>query len=86
MFSIDDCDHTGDHENYFIKVKEAYELNGAQYTDCDKIAVTYRSKNEHISLSQLTEYTFLLFDGRSYRPIFQNEFDGKREIIDPKFS
>ena len=86
FLSIDDCDHTGDHENYFKNINEAYEIDGTKYENCDKVAVRYRSKNEHKPLSKLTKYSFLLFDGFSYRRFFQNEFYGKTEILNPKFS
>ena len=85
-FSIDDCDHTGDHENYFKYVTEAFEFDGTKYTNCTKRAVSYRSKNEHKPLSKLSEISFLLSDGENFfRLNHQKIFDGK-ENIDPKYS
>ena len=86
ILSIDDCDRSGDHENYFINVTEAYEIDGTKYTNCEKKAVTYRSKNEHKPISQLTQNTFLLFDGKTYVPVFFDDFYDNKEIIHPKFS
>ena len=46
IFSIDDCDGTGDHENYFKDITAAYEIDATSYTDCRKTAASYRSKYE----------------------------------------
>ena len=88
FFSIDDCDGTGDHENYFKDVTDAYEFDGTKYTDCTKKAVSYRSKNEHLPLSRLIENNFLLLNratGR-YSYLKQQELLDNKEILDPKFS
>ena len=87
-FSIDDCDGTGDHENYFKDITDAYEIDGTKYTNCRKKAVSYRSKDEHKPLSRLIEYVFVLLNqatGR-YLPFFQQQLLDKKEIIDPKYS
>ena len=87
-FSIDDCDGTGDHENYFNDITDAYEIDGTKYTNCKKIAVSYRSKYEHKPLSRIIESNFLLFDRvtGSYSPLFQQQLLDKKEVIDPKYS
>ena len=88
FLSIDDCDGTGDHENYFRDTSSAYEIDGTFYTDCVKKGVTYRSKNEHQPLSTLTQYSILASDGNKYfdvniskRPTMSN-----RNIFNPDFS
>ena len=86
FFSIDDCDNTGDHENYFKDVTEAYEIDGTKYTDCKKKAVTYRSKNEHKPLSRLTDKSILLSDGLRFSPLSHTELFNRKEYIDPKYS
>ena len=88
FFSIDDCDGTGDHENYFKDVTDAYEFDGTKYTDCTKKAVSYRSKNEHLPLSRLIENNFLLLNratGR-YSYLKQQQLLDNKEILHPKFS
>ena len=88
FFSIDDCDGTGDHENYFNDITDAYEIDGTKYTNCKKIAVSYRSKYEHKPLSRLIESKFLLLNQETgrYLTLFQQQLFDKKEIIDPKFS
>ena len=65
---------------------EAYTIDGTKYTNCTKKAVSYRSKNEHKSLSSLTETVFVFFDGLNYSPLEQMEVINKKEIINPNFS
>ena len=91
-FSIDDCDGTGDHENYFKDITDAYEINGAKYTDCRKIAVSCRSKDEHAPLSRLNNVFWLRNEVTKPKHVIkwsklvqQQEFNNK-EIIDSKFS
>ena len=88
FFSIDDCDGTGDHENYFEDNTDAYEIDGTKYTNCEIKAVTYRSKYEHKPLSRLVDSLFWLYNGvMGYsQPLFQQELLDKKEIIDPKYS
>ena len=86
IFSIDDCDDTGDHENYFEELTDAYDIDGTVYTDCTKKAVRYRSKEEHKLLSGLTENVFLLFDGISYIPLSHKKLSNKKGILSPKYS
>ena len=85
-FSIDDCDYTGDHENYFKYVTEAFELDGTKYTNCTKKAVSYRSKNEHKSLSKLSEKSILLSDGKRFFRLNPQKISDGKENIDPKYS
>ena len=87
LLSIDDCDGTGDHENYFKETTSAYELDGTYYTDCTKRAVSYRSKNEHRMLSTLTDYSILFSDGNSYYDLnIINEKNRNKKIFNPDFS
>ena len=86
LFSIDDCDNTGDHENYFDDSTDAYEIDGTQYTNCTKTAVRYRSRETHIFLSSLTNIKFLLYDGSKYTPVDHEQLSKKKEILNPKFS
>ena len=88
MFSIDDCDGTGDHENYFKDVTDAYEIDGTKYSNCRKKAVSYRSKYEHLPLSRLIENDFLLLNRATghYSYLKQQELLDNKEILDPKFS
>ena len=89
FFSVDDCDGTGDHENYFTDIADAYEIDGTKYTDCRIKAISYRSKYEHKPLSRLIDNTFLLYNrvmGGEYVPLFQHQLLDKKEIIDPKYS
>ena len=86
IFSIDDCDNTGDHENFFDDLTDAYEIDGTHYTNCTKTAVRYRSREEHKFLSSLTKIVFLLNDGSKYTPINHEQLSKKKEIIDPKYS
>ena len=87
-FSIDDCDHTGDHENYFKYVTEAFEIDGTKYTNCTKRAVSYRSKNEQKPLSKLSKISFLLSDGESFFRLNHKKISDEsgKENIDPKYS
>ena len=87
-FSIDDCDGTGDHENYFKDITDAYEIDGTKYTDCRKKAASYRSKYEHKPLSRLINSVFVLLNQETgrYQTLFQQQLFDKKEIIDPKFS
>ena len=88
IFSIDDCDGTGDHENYFKDITDAYEVDGTKYTNCRKKAVSYRSKYQHEPLSRLIENDFLLLNRVTghYSYLFQQELLDNKEILDPKFS
>ena len=88
MFSIDDCDGTGDHENYFNDTTDAYEFDGKKYTNCRKKAVSYRSKYEHLPLSRLIENDFLLLNRATghYSYLKPQELFDNKEILDPKFS
>ena len=47
MFSVDDTDGTGDHENYLVETKTVFALDGIEYGDCKKIAVHIRSRSRH---------------------------------------
>ena len=92
IFSIDDCDGTGDHENYFKDITDAYEfngdLNGIKYTNCRKKAVSYRSKYEHKPLSMLLENDFLLLNKKTghYSYLLRQELRDNNEILNPEFS
>ena len=88
MFSIDDCDGTGDHENYFKDITDAYEFDGTRYTNCRKKAVSYRSKNEHKPLSRLIKNDFLFLNKETgyYSFLRQRELLDNKGIFDPKFS
>ena len=87
-FSIDDCDGTGDHENYFKDITDAYEFDGTKYTDCRKKAVSYRSKYEHQPLSRLIENDFFLLNRETghWSELFRQDLLDNKEILDPKFS
>ena len=86
IFSIDDCDNTGDHENFFDESIVAYEIDGTQYTNCTKTAVRYRSREQHQFLSTLTKIVFVLSDGSKYTPVNHEQLVKKQNIIDPKYS
>ena len=86
IFSIDDCDNTGDHESYFDESIVAYDIDGTQYTNCTKKAVRYRSSEEHEFLSSLTNIVFLLYDGSNYISVNHEQLSKKKEMIDPKYS
>ena len=88
MFSIDDCDGTGDHENYFKDITDAYEIDGTRYTDCRKTAASYRSKYEHKPLSMLLENDFLLLNKKTghYSYLLRQELRDNNEILNPEFS
>ena len=86
IFSIDDCDNTGDHENFFDRSTVAYEIDGTKYTDCTKQAVRYRSKFEHKLLSSLTQTVFLLYDGFHYTPVDHKQFSDREAILNPHYS
>ena len=49
MFSIDNSSGTGDHENWMLDDEILYQVSPtATYTDCKRIAVHVRSKeNDH---------------------------------------
>ena len=87
-FSLDDCYGTGDHENYFNVITDAYDFDGTRYTNCTKKAVSYRSKNEHKPLSRLIEKDFFLRNPETgnYTFLRQQELLEHKEIFDPKFS
>ena len=87
-FSIDDCDGTGDHENYFKNTIDAYDFDGTRYTNCRTIAVSYRSKNEHKPISRLIDSDFLLLNQETgyYSFLRQRELLDNKENFDPKFS
>ena len=86
IFSIDNCDNTGDHENFFDKSTDAYAIDGTKYTNCSKLAVRYRSKEEHKLLSSLSQTVFLLIDGRYYFPVDHKQFSDEKTILNPKYS
>ena len=86
MFSIDNCDNTGDHENFFDRSTDAYEIDGTKYTNCTKQAVRYRSKEDHKFLPSLKGTVFLLFDGFKYSPVNYTQFATQQAILNPKFS
>ena len=46
IFSLDTPSGTGDHENFFADTPNIYELNGAEYRECKKIAMKIRSTVE----------------------------------------
>ena len=85
-FSIDNCDNTGDHENFFGDSTDAYEIDGTKYRNCIKKAVRYRSKYEQKLISSLTEVVFLLFDGYNYFPVDNTHLSNTNGILNPKFS
>ena len=62
---MDTPDGAGDHENYFDKTQDAYELDGTYYTDCIKKAMNIRSTVKHESWRAIDK-TFLYSDGRKY--------------------
>ena len=86
IFSIDNCDNTGDHENYFKESTDAYDIDGTKYTDCIKKAVRYRSTEEHKLLSSLTEIVFLLSDGLEYTQVNDKKLSNKIEMFNPDLS
>ena len=86
IFSIDNCDNTGDHENFFDDSTDAYEIDGTKYTNCAKKAVRYRSREEHKLLSSLKDNVFLFKDELSYIPVNHEELSKKKDIINPNLS
>ena len=47
IFSLDTpISGSGDHENFFTDTQNIFELNGAEYRQCEKIAMKIRSKEE----------------------------------------
>ena len=86
IFSIDNCDNTGDHENFFDDSTDAYEIDGTKYTNCIKKAVRYRSREEHKLISSLTEVVFLLFDGLKYTHVNENKLSNEKEMFNPDLS
>ena len=88
FFSIDDCNGTGDHENYFKDKTDAYDVDGTRYTNCRKKAVSFRSKNEHKPLSRLIENDFFLRNPETgnWTFLLQRELLENKEIFDPEFS
>ena len=85
IFSIDNCDNTGDHENFFNHSTDAYEIDGTKYTNCRKITVRYRSRVEHKLLSRLTTFVFLLYDGLHFTPVNYDQLS-KKNGINPNYS
>ena len=67
LFSKDNPQGTGDHENYFKKAI-VHEIDGQKFTDCKEKAVHIRSRGDqdrgHISWWNLKEYIFF-FSRRS---------------------
>ena len=88
FFSIDDCNGTGDHENYFKDKTDAYDVDGTRYTNCRKKAVSYRSKNEHKRLRELCKNDFFLLNKETgyYSLLLQQKLLENQGIFDPKFS
>ena len=86
IFSIDNCDNTGDHENYFEESTDAYDIGGTKYTDCIKKAVRYRSREEHKFISSLTDGVFLLFDGLKYTHVNEKKLSNEKEMFNPELS
>ena len=88
IFSIDGCNGTGDHENYFKDITDAYEINGTQYTNCRKKFVSYRSRNEHKPVSALIENDFMFHHPETgyFLFLFQEKLRINKEVFDPKFS
>ena len=86
IFSIDNCDNTGDHENFFDDSTDAYEIDGTKYTNCAKKAVRYRSREEHKLISSLTGIVFLLFNGVKYTPVNQKKLSRGKEMFNPELS
>ena len=86
IFSIDNCDNTGDHENFFDDSTDAYEIDGTKYTNCVKKAVRYRSKYEHKLISDLSEIVFLLFDGLKYTHVNEKKLSNENEMFNPELS
>ena len=88
FFSTDDCQGTGDHENYFENVFDAFERDGTRYKDCKKLGVSYRSKLEHKPLSSLIKNNVFLRDDVTgqFSLVIQEEILEKNNILDPKIS
>ena len=86
IFSIDNCDNTGDHENYFEDSTVAYDIYGTQFTNCTKKAVRYRSREGHEPLSSLTKIVFHLYDGLKYTTVNHKQLSEKEDRIDPMYS
>ena len=86
ILSIDNCDNTGDHENFFDDSTDAYEIDGTKYTNCMKQAVRYRSKYEHKLISHLTEVVFFLFDGLKYTHVNEKKLSNQKEMFNPELS
>ena len=87
LSSVDNCDGTGDHENYFKDVTEAWDIDGTKYTDCFKRAVSFRQKNEHLPLSEITKSQFFLSaDQKQFYRVTREALRRNRNIINPKYS
>ena len=85
-FSIDSPDGTGDHENYFVETKDAYELDGTHYTDCRKIAVNIRSKYGQKLWTAINDFTFLYSNGFKFFDIMKPMFQEQTPVFSPDFS
>ena len=93
-FSLDNCTGTGDHENYF---DVEFDFDATRYTNCIKKAVFYRSKDDQIPLSMLTDTLFLFLSEEermnhtsesayeTYKSLQQKGF-AFGDLIDPKYS
>ena len=88
IFSIDDCNGTGDHENYFKDITDAYEFDGTEYANCRKKFVSYRSRSEHKRVSKLIENDFFFHHPETgyFLFLFQQKLRDYKEVFDPKFS
>ena len=77
---MDTPDGTGDHENYFLNTKKAYELDGTLYENCIKKAMNIRSKEKHESWRAIDK-TFLY--SKDFKYVYENQ-DIKSEISQKK--
>ena len=71
-----------------MDITDAYEFNGTQYTDCKKKAVSFRSKDEHKPLSELSiENNVLLLNHETglYSFLYHDQVLDNGEIFDPKY-
>ena len=74
---MDTPDGSGDHENYYVDVTEAFDYDGTHYTDCFKKALTIRSKDKTVSTKRLFDFNFRFMNGSDafymVNPSFQDE-------------
>lgn len=78
--SVDTPDGTGDHENYFQRSTDVFELNGSHFKKCKKKAVHIRSRSKHepwYSLSGIYSDIVFLFskDGKYTRRVLDSPDD-----------